>query len=353
MGGRLAARSAAISLRQIAGVDTEARIGERAGPGMHVGRCGARIAVWAPAKLNLFLEVRDRRGDGYHDIETLMTAIDIFDTLYFVADRVDQIRFQATWVIGRHSCATDGPEPGGGADRDEVPEGRENLVVRAVELVRQRAGVKMGARMRLLKRIPMQAGLGGASSDAAAALVAANLGWELGWPRGKLQSLAAELGSDIPFFLGSGTAVCRGRGEQVESVAGLGRMDFVVAQPPGGLSTARVYQQCRPAVDPRSVSPLVEDARARGPAAVGQGLWNRLRPAASHLAPSIEHLGQQFQRLDLLGHQMSGSGSSLFGVCRHARQARRAAELLRARRVGHVYHAATVGASRAILTHER
>ena len=122
-----------------------------------------------------------------------------------------------------------------------MPEGPDNLVVRAVELVRRRAGVRRGAKLLLVKRIPAAAGLGGGSSDAAAALVAANEGWRLGRSRDELADWAAELGSDVPFFLAGGPAICRGRGERVEPVAGLGALDFVVVRPPEGLSTAAVY----------------------------------------------------------------------------------------------------------------
>ncbi len=105
----------------------------------------------------------------------------------------------------------------------DVPEGADNLVVRAVELVRRRAGVRRGASLELVKRIPAAAGLGGGSSDAAAALVAANEGWRLGRSPGELAAWAAELGSDVPFFLADSSAVCRGRGEQVEPVEGSAR----------------------------------------------------------------------------------------------------------------------------------
>jgi 4-diphosphocytidyl-2-C-methyl-D-erythritol kinase len=190
--------------------------------------------------------------------------------------------------------------------------------------------------MHLVKRIPVAAGLGGGSSDAAAALLAANLGWELGWSRGELAELGSQLGSDVPFFLGSPAAICRGRGEQVVPVAGLGRCMFVLVTPPTGLSTAAVYGRCRPDMRPRRVAAMVSAARSRGPAGIGQHLWNRLEAAASQLCPSVGRLSRELGRVELHGHQMSGSGSSHFGIGRHARHARRVAGILRARRVGRV-----------------
>src|SRR5205823_2480704 len=120
----------------------------------------------------------------------------------------------------------------------ELPQEADNLVTRAMQMLRSQAHVAAGARVQLLKRIPSAAGLGGGSSDAAAALVAANAGWELNWPQAELAALAARLGSDVPFFLGHGPALCRGRGEQIEPVGGLGCLHFVLVRPPAGLSTA-------------------------------------------------------------------------------------------------------------------
>ena len=128
-----------------------------------------------------------------------------------------------------------------------------------------------------------------------------------------------------------------------------GRINFVVVRPPDGLSTKSVYQHHKPSTERRSVRPVIEQGVREGPAAVGRQLFNRLEPAASQLSPSINRLRDHFNRLDLLGHQMSGSGTCYFGICRHARQARRVAELLRARQIGSVYCAASVRADQDVL----
>lgn len=310
---------------------------------MHVRRCGAQVVVWAPAKLNLFLEVLARRHDGYHEIETLMTAIDLFDTLYFAPDPSGRIKLSAAWIAGQRGRATDMESGVGHEALGDLPDGADNLVVRAVALLRRRAGLGVGAWMSLIKRIPSAAGLGGASSDAAAALVAANLGWKLNWPARKLETLAAELGSDVPFFLRSPAAVCRGRGERIESVAPIGRLHLVVARPPDGLTTSEVFRRCHPADPPQSVELVVEMLQTVGPTALGPAMLNRLETDASELSPSITRLRNEFSRLDLIGHQMSGSGTSYFGLCRHARHARRIAALLQARRVGLVFRAVSAG----------
>jgi 4-diphosphocytidyl-2-C-methyl-D-erythritol kinase len=296
---------------------------------MHIHRSAVELVIQAPAKLNLFFEVLARRDDGYHEIETLMCPIDLYDTLFFRDVSDDALEFRC-----RCDFAAGGPV---GRGIHNNLDGPDNLVVRAVELVRRRTGVRRGARMLLVKRIPAAAGLGGGSSDAAAALVAANEGWRLGRSRGELAEWAAELGSDVPFFLAEGPAICRGRGEQIEPVALRGGLCFVVVYPPAGLSTAAVYRQCQPASQAKQVQPLVDSLRRGDLGRAGRQLWNRLLPAAERLSPWVERLQQEFQQEDCLGHGMSGSGSSYFGIYRHARHARQSARRFYAKRLGAVF----------------
>ena len=283
---------------------------------MYIHRSPVDLAIQAPAKVNLFFEVLAKRNDGYHEIESLMCPIDLYDTLHFQEDPNRALELRCRRVSGA----------GGSRGLAAVPDGPDNLVLRAVELARRRSGVHRGAKLRLVKRIPAAAGLGGGSSDAAAALVAANEGWQLGRSREELAEWAAELGSDVPFFLAGGPALCRGRGELVTPVAGLGSLHFVVVRPPVGLSTADVYGVCRPAQEPRTAAPLVEALRHRDWRQVRRQVFNRLQPAAEALSPWVKRLQQEFAQLDLLGYGMSGSGTSYFGLCRHARQARRSAD---------------------------
>lgn len=300
----------------------------------------ARVRLLAPAKLNLFLEVKERRGDGYHEIETLMVAVSIYDTIEFTARPAGAIRLTCAWGIpGRRSNATDGTS----AFAELGPES-DNLAVQAAVRLRAAAGIGMGATIRLVKRIPVAAGLGGASSDAAAVLRAANRAWGLCWPLTRLAEVAVEIGSDVPFFLNGGAAVCTGRGEQIRSIAAPSNMHFVVVRPPEGLSTAAVYRHCQPADEPRTVATIEEATRAGSATAVARSMFNRLQPAATRLSPWIERTQREFDRLSFLGHQMSGSGTSYFGICRHARHARRMAARLRAAAIGDVRTATSLTA---------
>lgn len=310
---------------------------------MHIRRTGTQVEVLTPAKLNLFLEVLARRPDGFHEIETLIAAIALYDTLTFEPHAAREITLECRWARG---LAARGLRQASVQEQDafgDLPGGPNNLAWKAADLLRDRAGEKRGARMTLVKRIPAAAGLGGASSDAAAALIAGNLGWNLGWSRARLAELATELGSDVPFFLSCGAAICRGRGEQIEPLRPA-RLQMVVVRPPVGLSTPQVYRRCRPADCPTSARDLHKALECGNAAAVGQRLFNRLQAPAAELTPWIERLAEEFTRQDCLGHQMSGSGSSYFGVARHARHAKRVASRLRARQIGTVFAAATAGA---------
>ncbi len=304
--------------------------------------------VLAPAKLNLFLEVLARRDDGFHEIETLMAPIDLFDRVFFREDAGSEVLLTCEWAAGLHRQPRHvGLGRPSNVERRKLPEGNDNVATRGVELLRGRAGIRSGAVLRLTKRIPMAAGLAGGSSDAAAALVAANLGWKLGWSLDQLQRLAAEIGSDVPFFLGQGRfgpapAICRGRGERIEPLANLPPLDLVVVAPPDGLSTADVYRNCTPAQRPRPIEPLVAALRSGDLRRIGPALHNRLQEPAERLSEWIGRARRELLAVDCPAVGMSGSGTSCFGICRHAHHARHAARRLRARGWAEAYAVRTI-----------
>ncbi|MCI0334137.1 MAG: 4-(cytidine 5'-diphospho)-2-C-methyl-D-erythritol kinase [Planctomycetes bacterium] len=292
----------------------------------------------APAKLNLYLEILGRRDDGFHELETLMVPIRLSDGLSFAStlpidDRPGEI------VLGVRKCFP----ARSSKQTDTIPTGSSNLVVRALELLRERSGCQLGAHVELVKRIPAAAGLGGGSSDAAAALRLANRGWQLDWPVERLAELAAELGSDVPFFLHGGAAICSGRGERVERVHGIRPCYFVIVKPPADLSTAEVYRahdSLDQVTNPPGRRGLLQASaalRSDGLREAGRWMFNRLQFAAGAVSPWVDRLRTVFARLDCVGHQLSGSGSAYFGVCRHAQHARRLATILRTQQLGLVY----------------
>lgn len=276
-----------------------------------------RVLVAAPAKLNLSLAVLARRTDGYHDIETLMARISLHDTLLLEADSPD---------ISLSVDVTAGNIGG-----DCVPTDERNLVIRAAILLRESAGIHAGVRMKLTKRIPTQAGLGGGSSDAAAALLGLNTLWQLNYSTAKLAELAAKLGSDVPFFLAdSPAAICRGRGEQLTTVPGFVGVPCVLAKPASGLSTADVYRHCVPQPPPTSPEELASDLLKGNLGRAASRCFNALQPAAEALNPEVADLRRRFDHLGLFGHQLTGSGTAYFGLCATWRQAEVAAQRLRA-----------------------
>ncbi|MCH2129383.1 MAG: 4-(cytidine 5'-diphospho)-2-C-methyl-D-erythritol kinase [Pirellulaceae bacterium] len=332
---------------------------------MFLRRTPSALVVQTPAKLNLHFEVLARRADGFHDVETVMVAVDLFDTLIFCSgtepfemaqDDVPgspakstthglssadghskgNIQFRSSWAVGLRAGRS-------GHELTEMlgdlPCDSDNLVVRAIRLLEERSGVAFPSdvMVQLVKRIPAAAGLGGGSSNAAAALLGANELLDLRWSRERLADLAAELGSDIPFFLSTGAAVCRGRGEQIESHAGWPPLHFVIVRPPFGLDTAKVYADCTPAARPVSAKPMLDLLKQGNPIGVGQRLFNRLEEPAMRLQPGIGQIKQWMRQLGLPGQQLTGSGSSYFAVCRNRAQARRAAKQLRGYALGHVF----------------
>ncbi len=293
----------------------------------------------APAKLNLFLEVLGRRGDGFHDLEALMVPIRLADRVTFTPTRSESDDCGSEILLDVRACWPVRSPP----QLHEIPAGRDNLIVKSLELLRQRSGCPFGARVELVKRIPMAAGLGGGSSDAAAALRLANSGWRLNWSHRRLAEVAAELGSDMPFFLSHGAAICRGRGEKIERLPPLPPLYFVIVKPAEALKTGDVYGVHDSLSHPASrvadgqINRLIANLYLGGWQNVGAWMHNRLQAAATVLSPWVDKLRQIFAEFDFVGHQLTGSGSAYFGVCRHAQHARRLASILRTRQLGLVY----------------
>ncbi|HEV3386344.1 MAG TPA: 4-(cytidine 5'-diphospho)-2-C-methyl-D-erythritol kinase [Gemmata sp.] len=280
-------------------------------PAFRAGRDA--LVVAAPAKLNLFLEIHRKRPDGYHDLESLMLAIDLFDTLEFQADPHGQIHL---------TC-----EP------SNLSSGPDNLVFQTAEKLRAHSGrPDLGVSIRLTKRIPTQAGLAGGSSDAAIALLALNQIWKLGLTRIELAGIASQIGSDVAFFLEPPAGWCTGRGEFVTPVP-VGRvLDFVLVCPPVGLATVAVYRQLAVSANPVPGGEIRLAIRLGDPAAIGRALFNRLEQPAFALSPVVEQLRQRLVGLSPCGAMMSGSGSAMFALCRNRVEAFQVAERFRSSR---------------------
>ncbi len=252
-----------------------------------------RIVARAPAKLNLTLDVVDRRADGYHILNSLMQTVDRYDTL------------TATATDGPVTLTVEGAEPC-------PPE--KNTAVRAAQLFLRHCGLSAGAALHLKKTIPQQAGMGGGSADAAAALAALDRLFGTALPKAELLSLALEVGADVPFCLHGGTAMVTGIGETICPLPLLPPLAFVVAKPPEGISTAEAYR----AVDAAPLTRRPDNAAARR--AVQDGDLAALLPqfinvfSAATALPGVEQIRRSMLSLGAHAACMTGSGSAVFGV---------------------------------------
>lgn len=256
----------------------------------------------AHAKVNLGLSVLARRGDGFHEIETLMARISLHD----------EIRLEPT--DGGVELTVEGAE---------LPTDDGNLAVRAARAYLASAGSDAGVRLHLRKRIPIAAGLGGGSSDAAAVLrgLDAAIGADV-----DLAALAKALGSDVPFFLADvPAALARGRGERLEPVD-LPPLDLVVLSPPEPVSAAEAYAALQSFTPRLKLGPLLERLR-RGEE---PGLVNALQPGVVRAHPVVREAIRALRDAGLRGAGMSGSGSSCFGLATDAAEAERIAARLEA-----------------------
>jgi 4-diphosphocytidyl-2-C-methyl-D-erythritol kinase len=260
------------------------------------------LVLRTSAKVNLALEVLGKRSDGYHELSTVMQAVDLFDRL--TVERAETITLETSDAA--------------------LPTDDRNLVVRAARLLREASGVQAGARIVLDKRIPVAAGLGGGSSDAAATLWGLNRLWGLRWRRERLMALAVGLGMDVPFFLGPGRAVGTGRGEVLKPVPTLGGYAMVLVNPGVPLSTQEVYGRVpeRWHAKPEGTKRMLEALRTRNAAKVAAALTNHLERWVEPAMPVIGRMKAALLAAGALGAVMSGSGPTVFGVARSLDQAR-------------------------------
>jgi 4-diphosphocytidyl-2-C-methyl-D-erythritol kinase len=265
-----------------------------------------RLVVRTPAKVNLALDILGKRPDGYHEISTVLQAVDLFDRL--------------TVEEGESfSLVTNDPD---------LPVDDANLVVRAARALAAASGSERGARIALDKRIPIAAGLGGGSSDAAATLVALNRMWGLRWSASRLGEVAVRLGMDVPFFLGRGRVLATGRGDQLRPLGGGGGYALVLVNPNFPLSTRDVYGQVPEGwrAEPRGTRAVVAALRTRSAARLAEALANHLEEVVAAAVPAIGQMKAALLAAGALGAAMSGSGPTVFGVARsldHAHQIRR------------------------------
>ncbi len=271
------------------------------------------VTVRVPAKINLQLAVGPPRPDGYHGLVTVFHAISLFDELTVTPADADRVT-----VAGEQAGL--------------VPATGDNLALRAVRALRAEQRRRASAAgdavaVAIVKRIPVAGGMAGGSADAAAALVACNELWGAGLTQAELCAVAGAVGSDVAFAVLGGTAVGRGRGEQLTpALAAPGPYHWVIALAEGQLPTPAVYRELdrlrdaagAPAAEPELSAALMSALRAGDPAALGAALSNDLQDPALSLFPALGKTLSAGREFGALGSLVSGSGPSCFFLARDA-----------------------------------
>lgn len=257
-----------------------------------------RVSIKAPAKINLSLDVKYKRDDGYHEVEMIMTTIDLADRIYMKERQDDRIVIEST--------------------AGYIPTDGRNLAYQAAELLRERLQIRKGVEIYIEKNIPVAAGLAGGSSDAAATLKGLNQLWKLGLRTKELMQIGSELGSDIPFCIYGGTALATGRGEVLLPLPAPPSCWVVLAKPQRGVSTADVYAALKvDEIQERPDAALLKQALETNDFhLLTQNLVNVLEPITFTISPEVKRIKERMQRLGGQGVLMSGSGPTVYALVR-------------------------------------
>ncbi len=251
-----------------------------------------KISLKAPAKINWFLSVLDKRGDGYHNIVSAMQCVDLFDILSF--EEAPDIHVLSDLNIPSEM----------------------NLVHKAAALLKRVSFYKSGVRIELKKNIPVAAGLGGGSSDAACTLIGLNRLWGLNFDKGTLMRLDAEIGSDVSFFLGGALALVEGRGEKVTELNSEGAMVILLVKPDIAVSTAWAYNlfETRLTKKPVDIKLFCQALDRKNFASLRDTVFNDLEEVVIRKFPIVSEIKRMLAQDGALLSLMSGSGSTVFGV---------------------------------------
>lgn len=257
-----------------------------------------KLLVKAPAKINLSLDVLYKRTDGYHELEMVMTTVDLADLLELELLNDDRIVIHSQTRF--------------------VPDDDRNLAYKAANLLKDRFNIKSGASITIEKNIPVAAGLAGGSSDAAAVLRGMNKLWDLRLTLDELAELGAEIGSDVSFCVYGGTALAKGRGEIITPLPPPPNCWVVLAKPAIGVSTAEVYEHLNlnEVIHPntKAMVDAIYQGDYRG---ICANLSNVLESVTFKYFPKVKHLKDDMKRFGADAVLMSGSGPTVFALVQH------------------------------------
>lgn len=249
----------------------------------------------APAKINLALDVLFKRPDQYHEVEMIMTTVDLADRI-----ELDEISNNNIKIFSHNRY---------------VPDDERNLAYQAASLLKKRYHINQGVAIKIEKNIPVAAGLAGGSSDAAATLRGLNRLWKLGLSLDELAQLGAEIGSDVSFCVYGGTALATGRGEQIQHLSSPPKCWVVLAKPSMGVSTADVYKRLDlKTVDHPNIEGMIEAIHTHNYKKVCENVGNVLENVTLSLHPEVSHIKNQMKKFGADAVLMSGSGPTVFGL---------------------------------------
>lgn len=256
----------------------------------------------SPAKINLYLDVLGLRKDGYHEIRTIYQSISLSD----------EIEFEPCKNEISLNC-----------DDKRIPADETNLAFKSAKLLKDFSKAKKGVRIKLLKKIPSEAGLGGGSSNAAVTLFSLNKLWKLDLPLETLLLLASKIGSDVPFFLIGGTAIGIGRGEEVYPLKDISRKTILLIYPDEKVNTKEAYQKIDRVLTEGKSSFKISSIAFNLEAGFfrSEDMFNRFEEVVFESYERIKYLREEMVKCGLKGAMMSGSGSTLFAILRNKKEA--------------------------------
>ncbi|MGN7388798.1 4-(cytidine 5'-diphospho)-2-C-methyl-D-erythritol kinase [Sporosarcina sp. SAFN-015] len=251
----------------------------------------------APAKINLTLDVLHKRPDGFHEVEMIMTTVDLADRVWLRPSNDGHINIRVSERF--------------------VPNDRKNLAYQAADLLRRKYGIRDGVEITLDKKIPVAAGLAGGSSDAAATLRGLNRLWNLQLSADELAELGAKIGSDVSFCVHGGTALAKGRGEKIQHLPAPPNCWVILAKPSISVSTADIYRN----LDVNSIkhpdtAGMLEALHSGSYNKMCASLGNVLEPVTMKLHPQVVVLKEKMEQFGADAVLMSGSGPTVFGFVR-------------------------------------
>ena len=268
-----------------------------------------QIHVKASAKINLFLNIKEKRPDDFHEIRSVLLPVRLYDRI-----SIEQQDRNIETVVANSI------EPFGVSWSLPIEDSEENLTTRAARLLKKVTGYRGGASIFLEKRIPIGAGLGGGSSNAAAVLKGLNRLWKTELSREELKHIGSQLGSDIPAFIHGGVVYMEGRGEQVKSIAQHSGLNlwFILVNPGFGISTADIYSRYNVPLTFRKQEAkfrtLIEGLTKDSCKKISYGLFNALQKTVFRKYPILEMIKNKLEKAGALGVLLSGTGSTIFGL---------------------------------------